>query len=281
MRCPVIAPRLFAAALLCLGAFAPARGGNPSSQPAAAPGGSPSAAPAGPAPVTPETAGQSAGPPEAVPRTDPGRQARVKDAYHRAAALANDGNLAGAQKVVDEFGDAQGRSDPYYDELQGTVLAIAKDYPAAQAAFERMLAKTPNSHIGRFNRAEMIMLQARYDDAEKEFAAVEELASGRDPAVADLCRFKRIMCFLSAGKLTAADLLVPPLQENSESPALCYARAALAWAKHHTTKAVQLLEDAHTRFSEPVENLYTDSLVELRWGQRDETGRFFFKPRLR
>jgi len=243
---------------------------TPATPPAATP--PPSAATPAPAPPKPE---------ETLSPEQIAYKAQIKEAYHQATALAQKGDLAGAQKVVEDVGAKAGTTDPCYDELHGTVLALAKDYAGAQAAFERQLSKAPDSHIGRFNRAEMIMLQGRYDEAEKEFVAVETQTSGRDPAVADLCRFKRVVCLLCAGNLKAADLLVPPLQENSESPALCYARATLEYAKQNTTKAIQLLDDARTRFSEGVDNLYTDSLVELRWGQRDEAGKFFFKPRLR
>ncbi len=242
----------------------------------------PAAATPAPAPATPAAAPNAPAPPaETLTPEQLAHKELILDAYRRATALAKAEDFAGAHKVVEEFGAKAGVADPFYDELQGTILAMAKDYVAAQAAFERLLAKTPDSHIGRFNRAEMLLLQSRYAEAEKEFLAVEDMTSGKDPAVADLCRFKRVISLLCVDQVGAAGLLVPPLQENFESPALCYARATLEYAKQNTTKAIQLLEDARTRFSEGVDNLYTDSLVELRWGQRDEAGKFYFKPRLR
>src|SRR2546423_1116504 len=88
-------------------------------------------------------------------------------------------------------------------------------------------------------------------------AATPSSAGPRGPGVAGFCRSKRVHCFLALGKPGSADLLVPPLREGNESPALSYARAAQAYIAGNPTKAVQLLEDARTRFSQGVDNLFT------------------------
>lgn len=230
-------------------------------------------------PVAPPAAAVPPQTPTAPAAPDDGRKDFMRDCFHRATALAQASDFAGANKVLSEFAQKHGQEDPYYDELQGTLLAMQKDYPAAQQAFERELAKTPDSFVGRFNRAEMIMLQSHYAVAEREFGAIERLRSPQDPAVADLCRFKRVVCYLCEGDLSAAELLVPPVKEEFESPALYYARATLEFAKKNQETATKMLAEARSHFSLQVEGLYTDCLVEMRWGQREPDGQFAFKPR--
>jgi hypothetical protein len=99
----------------------------------------------------------------------------------------------------------------------------------------------------------------------------------RDVAIADLARYKRVICRLAKGDLPAADLLIPPVKEDEESPALTYSRAALAYRKSDLKAANQLAEKAQARFTEGVQNLYLDSLLELGWMQRDAEGKYRFK----
>jgi tetratricopeptide (TPR) repeat protein len=216
-----------------------------------------------------------------VPEAEDGVKEWRVAAYRQAAALAKASDFAGAEKVIAELAPKLPPGDPFCDELRGTVLALGKDYAAAQQAFERVLATTPESHINQFNRAEMIFLQGRYAESEPAFAAVEQLTSQRDPAVADLCRFKRLLSLLAQGKIQAAEVFVPPVQEPGESPALTFSRATVAFAKKDHAAANRFLADAYARFTTGVTNLYSDSLVELHWGQRDPEGRFHFRPRLR
>jgi predicted Zn-dependent protease len=267
--------RRAAAPLLALAL--PVVAAQPIAKPQATPAPAPALSLAPAVPASPAAPVPTEKPPELSPE-EAARKQLINDSYRRACELAKGGDFDGAFRVVQDFAARAGASDPYYHELRGTVLALKKDYPAAQKAFEQMLAVTPNSHIGRFNRAEMIFLQGHYEEAEKEFAAIEETVGPRDPAVADLCRYKRVLAFLAMGKTSAADLLVPPLREGNESPALSYSRAAQAYVAKNIVKAVQLLEDARVRFPEGVDTLYTDSLVELHWGQRDPQGHFIFKP---
>jgi tetratricopeptide (TPR) repeat protein len=236
-----------------------------------------------PVPVAPTlTLGPAAAPAAStLTPVTPEQQALRVAAYRQVAALAKAGDFAGAEKAITTLSAQLPGGDPFPDELRGTALATAKDYAAAQKAFERVLAKTPESHINRFNRAEMIFLQGGYAQAGQLFSEVEDFTSQRDPAVADLCRFKRILCLLAEGKIPAAELIVPPIREPAESPALTYARAAIAFSKRDDTTAKAMLGDAQARFSLGVANLYTDSLVELHWGQRDSEGRFYFRPKLR
>jgi Flp pilus assembly protein TadD len=233
-------------------------------------------------PVKPAAATPLPVQPPAVPAAPAGASKEERTAaYRQATELAKAADFAGAEKVISGLAPKLAPGDPFCEELRGTVLAIGKDYARAEQAFQRVLAVTPDSHINRFNRAEMVFLQGRYADAEKAFTELEEFTSQRDPAVADLCRFKRILSLLAQGKHSAAEIFVPPVREPNESPALTYARASLAFAKKDLASAKTFLDDAQTRFSTGVANLYTDSLVELHWGQRDSGGRFFFRPKLR
>ena len=198
----------------------------------------------------------------------------------RARQLAQDGNTDGALAAVEQLNPAL-KDTAFYFELKGTVQTLTKHYGKAESSFAEMLVKEPDSYVGRFNRAEAVMLQGRYLEAETEFAAVEKERSNVDPPVADLARFKRVACLLAHGSFLAAQLLVPPVEEGKESPALFYSRAMILWVRKDVPGATRVLEEARKQFSAQVDDLYTDTFVELNWGVREASGQFKFTPRFR
>lgn len=199
-----------------------------------------------------------------------------RDALGRAATLARAGDHSGAAAVVDVVLARLGPKEPFVDELRGTVLTLKKDYTAAEASFRAMLEKAPESHVGRFNLAEVLFLQTRYDEAERTFAAVESVKRDADPALADLCRFKRVVSFLAGGRVDEAEALLPKAEKGPSSPAVQYSRAAIRHIKKLPARAAETLNHARGEFSPDVENLFVDSFIELRWGTRDDSGKFAF-----
>ncbi len=142
-----------------------------------------------------------------------------------------------------------------------------------------MLSKAPQSRVASFNLAEMAFLQGRYTEADPAFAALEAAQREADPALSDLCRFKRVVCKLALDQLAEAEKLLPILEKTVSSPAVQYSRAALLYAQKHFERASEAIGEARNTFSPGVENLYVDSLIELRWGSRDSAGQFSFNPR--
>jgi tetratricopeptide (TPR) repeat protein len=217
------------------------------------------------------------------------------EALERATALAKAGDFPAALAVAEDLRKRLIISDPYPDELAGTVLTLKKDYPAAEASFREMLKHAPESHIGRFNLAEVIFLQTRFAEAEKAFADLEADRSQIDPAFADLCRFKRIACWLAQGRVGDAEKMLPPatpppqakpvkspkprgpVVAAPDSPAVTYSRAAIQHAKGENEPAAKTVATAREQFGASVEDLFSDTFVEMKWGTRDETtGRFTF-----
>lgn len=273
----------FAVATLLLATMrAPFAAGEETSPPIQAEPAKPESAPPT---VPPQPGGE---PKPAAESKTPGPQAEkeakdreaMRDTAARARSLAQKGDFENALKVVEEW-PKRSSKDAFYYELKGTVQTLAKDYEGAETSFTKMLEQQPTSYVALFNRAETIMLQGRYAKAEAEFEKVEQDRSGVDAPVADLARFKRVACLLAQTKLPAADLLVPPIQENNESPALYYSRAMIRWVRKDIPGATKLLSEARTHFSPDVDNLYTDTFVEFGWGRRDETGQFVFAPKFR
>jgi tetratricopeptide (TPR) repeat protein len=225
---------------------------------------------------------ESAGPPpsgqSAAHAIDPVLRFK-RDAAARASALASQGNGTAAQSVIDEVRKKLGAQDPFTEELQGTVLTVEKDYPGAEASFRALLQKAPDSPVGQFNLAEVLFVQGRYGEAEKWFASVESARRAADPKVADLCRYKRIVCRLADGASDGAEALLAdagPPPSGPANPAVQYARAAIRFTQRDLSGATEAIGQARAQFSPDVENLYVDSLVELRWGRRAEDGKFEF-----
>lgn len=190
--------------------------------------------------------------------------------------MARAGDHAGAAAIVDEVEKKLGPKDAFVDELRGTLLTLKKDYAGAEASFRAMLEKAPESHVGRFNLAEILFLQARYEEAERTFAAIESARREADPALADLCRFKRVVNLLAGARVSEAEALLPRSESGPSSPAVQYSRAAIRFVKKLPARAAETINHARTEFSADVENLFVDSFIELGWGRRDDSGKFAF-----
>jgi len=199
-----------------------------------------------------------------------------RDAVRRASEFARNGETSAAAAVVEEVAKRSGRTDPFPDELRGTVLVLERNYEAAEKSFRVMLSKDPESYIGQFNLAESIFLQHRFEEAERVFSAVESQRSGADPALADLCRFKRVVCLAAAGLPDRAEQLLPKADDTPPSPAVQYSRAAIQYVKKAYLRAGSSVEAARKKFSPEVESVFTDSFVELGWGTRTKAGQFNF-----
>jgi tetratricopeptide (TPR) repeat protein len=199
-----------------------------------------------------------------------------RNAVEQAANFVRQNDRSGADGVIESVEKKLGADDPFVDELRGTVLTLEKDYTSAEGCFRKMLTKVPDSHIGRFNLAETVFLEARYEEAAHYFSTLESSRREMDPALADLCRYKRVVCLLALGLNEQANALLPAPSDGPSSPAVQYARAALSFARKDRSAAVAAIERARKDFSPEVENLYTDSLIELRWGERNPAGEFTF-----
>jgi tetratricopeptide (TPR) repeat protein len=217
---------------------------------------------------------QAAPAPASAPADDPLAANRL--AVRRANELAGAGDFAGALKVVEETVTRLGPKDPFPDELRGTVLARKKDYASAEASFRAMIEKAPESKVGRFNLAEVIFVTGRYGEAEKGFGALETECTGGDPAVADFCRFMRVVCLLAAGEAAHAQALVPDGEGLIVSPFSRYARAALHYASKDWDGAAKEIDAARKDFSPSIESTFVDAFIELGWGDRTSSGPFAF-----
>lgn len=199
--------------------------------------------------------------------------------YLEATEFAKAGDFGKAMDIAKTLRGKMLDSDPYPDELEGTIYVLKKDYPSAEAAFRRMLEKAPDSRVGKFNLAEVQFLQKKYEEAEALFARVEAAENDRDIAIGDLCRYKRIICLIAGRMNGRADEM---LQTQSKTPAgsrrwIEYAQLALAYSKGEPAAANEMLEAMRKKGDLEIEDLYLDSFIELTWGERDTKGKFRFK----
>jgi tetratricopeptide (TPR) repeat protein len=206
-------------------------------------------------------------------------RAANRQALDKASDLARAGKHDVAEQVIEETLVRLGPADPFVEELQGTVLALERKFPEAEASFRAMLKKSPDSPVGHFNLAEMMLMQHQYAEAEHEYAALETARRAHfDPAMADACRFKRTVCLIAAGDVPAAERLLPP-PDPIPSPSVRYSRAAVLYAKGDFRGANGEIEHARQDFAPTVESFFTDSFVEFGWGAPDAAGVFRLKER--
>ena len=91
-----------------------------------------------------------------------------------------------------------------------------------------------------------------------------------------------VVCLLALGVPEKASALLPPANDDAPSSSYSWSMpdAAVFYARKNFAKADEAVGEARKSFSAEVENLYTDSFVELRWGKRDAEGKFNFTPPL-
>lgn len=213
------------------------------------------------------------------------------ESLEHATQMARAGDFDGAVALAEQLRLRMVASDPFPDELLGSVLTIKKDYVNAEKSYRAMLVKAPNSPIAHFNLAEVIFLQTRYEESEEMFAALEATQSQTDPALADLCRFKRVICLLALRKIQVVEKMMPPPPEKKESstaplneqqevapqsPAVMYSQSAIQFFKGQLADANQTIAIARKQFTPETENLFVDSFIEMEWGGRGAEGTFAF-----
>lgn len=95
-----------------------------------------------------------------------------------------------------------------------------------------------------------------------------------DPALAALCRFKRVVSFFdkrACGRGASASC-----GNRSIQPRSVVFAGGLRFIKKLSARAAETLNHARNEFTPDVENLFIDSFIELHWGSRDDGAKFAF-----
>lgn len=135
--------------------------------------------------------------------------------------------------------------DLFVLNLLGAAHTKLKDFPAAQACFDKILAKQPNFFPAKFNVGVLLFLQRRYPEALDYFGKME--ASDRRN---ELLQFKVFLCMLQMGNQEGAAKFLKGIKYPGDTPAWYYAQAAWESKAGNKKKAVEYLTAAKYVFGQ-------------------------------
>jgi tetratricopeptide (TPR) repeat protein len=133
----------------------------------------------------------------------------------------------------------------------------------------RALEIKPKFWNASFNLAEIPFLQKDWAEARHRFEAMME--DGNDEMESDarqLIRYKILLTCVLDGNDHLADRIMNELEHSKKSPALYYARAAVARQSEKRKEARDWMAIAEQQFTASLNKLYAESFYEIGWEQK-------------
>ena len=157
------------------------------------------------------------------------------------------------------------------ENLRGVAWMRLTEYRKAEAALRKAREIDPDFWEARFNLAEVSFLTENWTEARRRFSALlAEPNEHLQGATTDLVRFKIVLTCLLEGKEKLAAPFLEKLQSAAESPALYYAKAALALRQKDQHEAKGWMATAAKEFSPQLNKLFTESFYEVGWLPKPE-----------
>ena len=151
--------------------------------------------------------------------------------------------------------------------MRGSVYTAApmRDFAKARECFEKAEKITPESFEPKFNLAELLYVQQKYDEAEKALSKIAETFIKLREDVRHLVQFKILVCQLKLGKLEEAEKTRKTFTFMDDTPAYYFATAAFCFHRNDLAEARVWIGKAERLFKLPANAVYLDSLMEARW----------------
>ncbi|MFN2508510.1 MAG: tetratricopeptide repeat protein [Chthoniobacterales bacterium] len=188
--------------------------------------------------------------------------------YDKAFREFDANNYEQALKDLDAI-DARQPDVAESHNLRGVILMRQKDYAKAETALQKALKADPKFWNARFNLAEIPFLQRNWGEARKRF---QELLSGNASELqgeaTQLIQYKILITYLMEGKENMVNALLAKLELSPDTPAVQYAKAAIALHKKDENGAKDLLTNAEKNFSPQLNKLFAESLYEVGWMEK-------------
>ncbi len=110
--------------------------------------------------------------------------------------------------------------------IRGNLLASKRDWEGAERDFQTMVTLNPESTKAKFNLAEMIFMQKKYDVAKAGFVPLEQ-----DSDFGDLAAYKAFLCDLFGGQMDAAAKELDAFNQVGSNASYYFAN--VAWSINH------------------------------------------------
>jgi tetratricopeptide (TPR) repeat protein len=150
--------------------------------------------------------------------------------------------------------------------LRGVVLTREREYEGAEVVLRRAIEIEPKFWNASFNLAEIPFLKKDWAEARRRFAAMlSESNDGMGDDTRQLVQYKILLTCVLDGNDQMANRLMNELEHSKRSPALYYARAALARQGGERKEAKDWMDVAERQFAASSNKLYVESFYEIGW----------------
>ena len=186
--------------------------------------------------------------------------------YQQAFTAYQAGEYSQAQAMI-EKADTLKPDQPDGWNLRGMVYLKQNAFDKAEAAFTRAVALDPKLWAAQFNLAEAPFQGKDYARARDRFdKLLEQTDRFKDAKKWELVQYKAFLSCLLTGDLNDANRKLAKLPATGgATPAYLYAQAALAYNHKDQAAARKFLATAQTTFSSVLNDLFSNSLVEVGW----------------
>jgi Flp pilus assembly protein TadD len=189
----------------------------------------------------------------------------LEAAYTEAAQDVSGGHYREALKKLDAI-DARQPEFAAAQNLRGVAWMRLAEYGLAETAFHKAREIDPGFWEPRFNLAEVPFLAKDWTKARGRFSELldqpDEHVQG---ATVDLIRFKIFLTYLLEDKNKQSASILEKLQAATDSPALYYSKAALAFRHKDRAEAQGWMATAAKEFSPELNKLFAESFYEVGW----------------
>jgi len=167
-----------------------------------------------------------------------------------------------AESIVSDFA-------PLYN-LKGAAYTKIRDFDKAQAAFEQAVLLDPSVVMTKFNLTEMHFVKKNYPLANKEFSKFLSSNKELPEETKALVKYKILICNLKQGNESNANDILKTFDYLDDHPAFYYSNAAIHFNKGEVIEANSWLKAAGKIYKPTLNNVYTDSLIEVGWMENIE-----------
>ena len=190
--------------------------------------------------------------------------------YAAAAQELNAGHYRDALQKLDAI-DARQPDMAAAQNLRGVAWMRLTEYRKAETALRKAREIDPDFWEARFNLAEVPFLTQDWTEARRRFTALAaEPNEHLQGATSDLIQFKILLTFVLEGKEKMGAPVLEKLKASPESPALYYAKAALALRHKDQQEAKAWMATAAKEFSPQLNKLFAESFYEVEWLPKPE-----------
>lgn len=192
-------------------------------------------------------------------------KAELEEMYTAAYRAFDANKFPEALKELDAI-DARQPNLAASKNLRGVILMRQGNYDQAQAALQEASQIDPKFWNARFNLAEIPFLKKDWVEARSRFEQL--LSTGKTDLAKEatqLIQYKILLTYLMEGNGKVVDSVLAKLEVSNDTPAVDYAKAAVALQQKNEKEATDWINTAQKNFSPQLNKLFAESLYEIGW----------------